>query len=105
MSTEVERLFSACGLMVAPNRSRLHDNTIEEAECLKQWLNAGIVMLHGGDRTYEEIQEMDEEPVDPSLTAVLDQLIEEAHEEDEEDADEDVDEEDVEDVAASDSDI
>ncbi|RMZ83938.1 hypothetical protein DV736_g6608, partial [Chaetothyriales sp. CBS 134916] len=105
MSAEVERLFSACSLMVALNRSRLHNNTIEEAECLKQWLDTGIVMLHRGDRTYEEIQEMDEEPVDPSLTAVLDQLIEEAHEEDEEGADKDIDEEDVEDVTVSDSDI
>ena len=43
MSTEVERLFSATGQMVPPNRSRLEANTIGITQTVRSWLRAGYI--------------------------------------------------------------
>ena len=43
MSAEVERLFSAVGLMVAPLRNRLDASTIGLIQTLRSWLKAGII--------------------------------------------------------------
>ena len=43
MSAEVERLFSAVGLMVAPLRNRLDAGTIGLIQTLRSWLKAGII--------------------------------------------------------------
>ena len=43
MSAEVERLFSAVGLMVTPLRNRLHASTIGLIQTLRSWLKAGII--------------------------------------------------------------
>jgi hypothetical protein len=43
MSAEVERLFSAVGLMIAPLRNRLDASTIGLIQTLRSWLKAGII--------------------------------------------------------------
>jgi hypothetical protein len=43
MSAEVQRLFSAVGLMVTPLRSRLDASTIGVIQILRSWLRAGII--------------------------------------------------------------
>jgi hypothetical protein len=43
MSAEVERLFSAVGLMVTPLRNRLDASTIGLIQTLRSWLKAGII--------------------------------------------------------------
>jgi hypothetical protein len=43
MSAEVERLFSAVGLMVTPLRHRLDASTIGLIQTLRSWLKAGII--------------------------------------------------------------
>jgi hypothetical protein len=43
MSADCERLFSSCGLMVTPLRSRLEATTIGLAQTLRSWLKAGVI--------------------------------------------------------------
>lgn len=43
MSAECERLFSAAGLMVTPQRNRLEAHTIGICQVLRSWLRAGII--------------------------------------------------------------
>ena len=43
MSAECERLFSAAGLMVTPQRNRLEAHTIEICQVLRSWIRAGII--------------------------------------------------------------
>ena len=43
MSADVERLFSAVGLMVTPLRNRLDASTIGLIQTLRSWLKAGII--------------------------------------------------------------
>ena len=43
MSAEVERLFSAVGLMVTPLRNRLDASTIGLIQTLRSWLKVGII--------------------------------------------------------------
>jgi hypothetical protein len=43
MSAECERLFSAAGRMVTPQRNQLEASTIAICQVLRSWLQAGIV--------------------------------------------------------------
>ena len=43
MSAECERLFSAAGLMVTPERNRLEASTIGICQVLRSWLRAGVI--------------------------------------------------------------
>ena len=43
MSTEVKRLFSNTGQMLAPERSRLEANTIGITQTLRSWLRGGYI--------------------------------------------------------------
>jgi hypothetical protein len=54
MSAEVERLFSSTGQLITPRRNRLQEDTIEEVELLKQWLDAGLVDLSDRIEATEE---------------------------------------------------
>jgi hypothetical protein len=47
MSTACERLFSSAGDLVGMRRYSLHDDTMERLECLRQWLQNGLVRLTG----------------------------------------------------------
>jgi hypothetical protein len=43
MSAECERLFSAVGLMVTPQRNRLEAHVVGICQVLRSWLRAGII--------------------------------------------------------------
>jgi len=43
MSDEPERLFSSAKLLISDLRNRLGDDIIEAAECLKSWVQHGLI--------------------------------------------------------------
>jgi hypothetical protein len=42
MSSEIERVFSSTKMLLTAQRQRINDNTIEEAELLRHWIQQGI---------------------------------------------------------------
>ena len=45
ISSECERVFSQTKLLITDKRNRLSDLTIEATECLKHWLQVGVITL------------------------------------------------------------
>jgi hAT family C-terminal dimerisation region len=70
MSAECERLFSAAGLMVTPQRNRLEAHTIGICQVLRSWLRAGIIDELDPIFVSEE-DEAIQQPVDVELDIML----------------------------------
>jgi hAT family C-terminal dimerisation region len=43
MSTECERVFSGIKKLITPERNKLHIETMEASECLKNWWGRGLI--------------------------------------------------------------
>ena len=43
MSDEPERVFSSAKLLISNVRNRLGDDIIEASECLKSWIQQGLI--------------------------------------------------------------
>lgn len=59
MSDEPERVFSSCGCMIAPHRSRLSAKNVCCCQCLKSWSREGLVNFQIFDHMNKRLMALD----------------------------------------------
>ena len=67
MSAECERVFSSAKKLITAERNRLHEQTIEASECLKNWWDRGLIVQRPyaqEDNSEGEDSELDDEDED-----------------------------------------